>query len=103
MSAFIVLSIYSQLQDADDGRGLRAGGRRLGDLGQELVVALRRADLVDEQLEALAVLESVQHSPQFPDLLELVAIEEQLLVPRARRLDVDGRVDAPLGQPAVEP
>src|SRR4051794_9100429 len=77
---------------------LRAGRRRLGDLGEELVVALRRADLVDQQLEALAVLERVQHPAQLPDLLELVPVEQQLLVPRARRLDVDRRVDPPLGE-----
>src|SRR5690606_22285546 len=29
--------------------------------------------------------------------------EQQLLVPGGRRLDVDGRVDAPLGEAAVEP
>ena len=33
----------------------------------------------------LPVLEGVQHPAQLPDLLELVAVEEQLLVPGARR------------------
>src|SRR5712692_1024461 len=81
---------------------LRAGGGRLGDLGQELVVALGRADLVDEQLETLALLERVQHPAQLPDLLELVPVEEQLLVAGAGRLDVDRRVDPPLRQPPIE-
>src|SRR2546430_17251841 len=84
-------------------RALRPGRGRLGDLGEELVVALGRADLVDEQLEALALLEGVQHPAQLPDLLELVAVEEQLLVTRARRLDVDRRVNPPLRQAPVEP
>src|SRR6266516_7550753 len=82
---------------------LRPGCGRLGDLGEELVVALGGADLVDEQLEALALLEGVQHPAELPHLLELVAVEEQLLVTRARRLDVDRRVDPPLRQAPVEP
>src|SRR5437764_13155470 len=80
---------------------LRAGRRRLGDLGEELVVALGGADLVDQQLEALPLLERVQHPAELPDLLELVPVEQQLLVAGARRLDVNGGVDPPLGQPTV--
>src|SRR5262245_9431391 len=84
------------------GRASGAGCRCLGDLGEELVVALRRPDLVDEQLEALALLEGVEHPAELPDLLQLVPVEQQLLVAGARLLDVDRRVDPPLGQPAVE-
>src|SRR2546429_6337666 len=82
---------------------LRAGRRRLGDLGEELVVALGGADLVDQQLETLPLLERVQHPAELPDLLELVPIEQQLLVAGARRPHVDGRGDPPPRQPPVEP
>src|SRR5579875_748717 len=83
------------------------GGRRvLGDLGQELVVATGGLDLLDEQLQArrrVAVAgQGVEHPAQLPDLLELVAVEEQLLVAGGRAVDLDGRVDAALGQPPVE-
>src|SRR5581483_12182854 len=71
----------------------RAG--RLGDLGQELVVVLGGAHLVDEQLEATTrravAVEGVQDPAQLPDLVELVALEQQLLVPGARRVHVDRR------------
>src|SRR5437868_4086118 len=80
----------------------RSGRRRLRDLGEELVVAPRGADLVDQQLEALALLERVQDAAELPHELELLAVEEELLVPGARLLHVDGRVDPALGQPAVE-
>src|SRR5262245_59720152 len=76
--------------------------RRLRDLGEELVVALRGADLVDEEFQALALLERVEHAPQLPHLLELLTVEQQLLVASTRRLDVDRRVDAPFREVTVE-
>jgi hypothetical protein len=33
--------------------------------------------------------EGVEHAPQLPELLQVVPVEEQLLVPGARLLDVD--------------
>src|SRR5256886_7797649 len=78
---------------------LRAGRRRLGDLGEELVVALGGADLVDQQLETLPLLERVQHPAELPDLLELIPVEQQLLVAGARRPAVDGGGDTPPRQP----
>ena len=64
------------------------------------------ADLVHEQLQAGGVLavagQGVQHPAQLPDLLELAPLEEQLLVAGRAGVDVDGRVEAALGEPAVE-
>src|SRR2546430_2939088 len=82
---------------------LRAGRRRLGDLGEELVVALGGADLVDQQLETLPLLERVQHPAELPDLLELIPVEQQLLVAGAPRPDADGGGDPPPRQPPAEP
>jgi hypothetical protein len=65
------------------------------------------ADLVHEQLEPggfLAVVgQGVEHPAQLPDLLELAPLEEELLVAGRAGVDVDGRVEAALGEPAVEP
>jgi hypothetical protein len=58
----------------------------LGDLVQELVVGLERLEAVDEQLEAgsgvagLVGSETAEHPAQLPHLLELLAVEQQLLV-----------------------
>src|SRR5581483_908010 len=82
------------------------GSRGLGDLGQELVVRPGRLDLVLQELEAGGGVafgtEGVQHPAQLPDLLQLGAVEEELLVPGRTGVDVDRRVDAALGQLAVE-
>src|ERR1700685_4408527 len=55
--------------------GWRSGGRALGDLGQELVVALGGTDLVHQELEsgggAAFVGQRVQHPAELPHLLEL--------------------------------
>src|SRR5438270_500441 len=79
-----------------------ARGRGLGDLGEELVVALGGLDLVHQQFEARSALQGVEDPPKLPDLLELGALEEELLVAGGRAVHVDGGVDAPLGQFAVE-
>src|SRR5450759_1782485 len=85
----------------------RSGGRALGDLSQELVVALGRADLVHEQFEsgsgAALVGQGIEHSAQLPDLLELRTVEEQLLMAGGTGVDVDRRVQPALGQSSVEP
>src|SRR5207302_11451156 len=88
------------------GSPLGRRGRRLGDLGQELVVALGRLYLVHQQLEtggaASLAPQGVEHPPELPHLLELGALEEQLLVTGGGRVHVEGRVDPALGQLAVE-
>ena len=74
--------------------------RLLGDLGEELVVGAERLEAVDEQLEAgrgVAVGgEAGQHPAQLPDLLQLLAVEQQLLVAGAstRRRRSPGRCGA---------
>src|SRR2546423_406679 len=88
--------------------GGRSAGRigSLGDVGQELLVALRRLDLVHQQLEpgggAALVAEGVEHPPELPHLLELRPVEQQLLVPGGAGVDVDGGVDPALRQLAIE-
>src|SRR5205807_10665352 len=47
-------------------------------------------------------LEGVEDPTQLPNLLELDALEEQLLVAGGRPVDVDGWIDPTLGQLAVE-
>ena len=83
------------------------GARPLGDLGQELVVAAGRLDLVHQQLQAGGVLavggQGVQDPAQLPDLLELAPLEQELLVAGGAGVDVDGRVEPALREPAVEP
>src|SRR6476646_2593510 len=71
---------------------------RLLDLHEELDVAARLLQAVDEQLDALLRVERGQHPAQLPDDLELLGRHEDLLAARARRVDVDGREDAPVGE-----
>src|SRR3954464_14167824 len=94
MSAFIAYSSTSLL--------LGAGCGRLGDLGEELVVALGSPDLVHQQLQTRSAFQGVEHPAQLPDLLELRALEEQFLVAGGRPVDVDRRIDAALSQLPVE-
>ena len=81
--------------------------RLFGDLVEELGVGAERLQPVDEQLQAgsrIAVCgEAAEHAAELPHHLQLLAVEQQLLVTGARRVDVDRRVDPPLGEPAVEP
>src|SRR5499426_1433967 len=70
--------------------------------GQELLVRLGELELVQQELHPLDRVELGERLAKEPDLLQLVLLEEQLFLPRARLLDVDGR-EAPLvHQPAVE-
>src|SRR5690606_6401399 len=71
----------------------RAGRSGLRDLGEEVLVGLRLAHLAEEDLVArgLVVPEGRQDPADLPDLLELGALEEQLLVTGRRGLHVDGR------------
>src|SRR5690349_3479674 len=88
---------------ADSRASSGNSGGCLCDLSEELGVGAGAAELVDQQLEPGAALERVEHAAQLPGLLQVVAVEQQLFVPRARLLDVDRRVDAPVGNAAVEP
>src|SRR5205807_2871731 len=79
----------------------------LGDLRQELVVALGRLDLVHQQLQAgggvALAPEGVEDPAQLPHLLELGSVEQQLLVTGRAGVHVDPAPHAALGQTAVEP
>src|ERR1035437_7784255 len=85
----------------------RRSGWTLGDLGQKLVVALGGADLVQQELQAgggaAVVGQGVEHPGELPDLLKLGLVEEQFFVAGGAGIDVDRRVDPPLGQSPVEP
>src|SRR5882672_7765506 len=70
--------------------------------GQEFLVRLGELELVQQQLHPLDGVELGERLAKEPDLLELVLLEEQLFLPRARLLDVDGREDPLVHQPAVE-
>src|SRR3989441_12704525 len=70
--------------------------------GQELLVRLRELELVQQELHALHGVELGERLAQEPDLLELVLLEEQLFLPRARLLDVDRREDPLVHEPAIE-
>src|SRR5438093_2575771 len=80
-----------------------SAGRRLRDLLQELVVRLRGADLVGEELQRGSRLEGVQHPPELPDERELLGLEQELLLPGAGGLDVDRREQPLLGEGPVQP
>src|SRR4051812_31429659 len=61
-------------------RGVMLRGGRLRDLLEELLVRLRLADLVGEQLERGSGVERVEPPPQPPDERELLRRQEQLLL-----------------------
>src|SRR5437870_694844 len=80
------------------GRAGSAPTRGLRDLLQELLVRLRGADLVSEQLQRGAGLQRVQDPPELPHQSELLGRHQQLLLAGAGGLDVDRGEQALLGQ-----
>src|SRR3546814_11195877 len=60
------------------------------------------SDLLEAGAAAALVGHAGQHPAELPDLLELGAEEQELLVPTRRGVDVDGRVDPALGEAALE-
>src|SRR3954454_11187333 len=79
----------------------RAQGGLL-DLHQELDVVAGLLDLVDQQLDRLLRLEGREHPAQLDDDRQLIGSQEDLLLAGARGVDVDGREDALVRQPAVQ-
>src|SRR5664280_109216 len=71
---------------------------RLLNLHEELDVALGLLEPVNEQLDALLLVEGGEHPTQLPDDLELLVGHQDLLAARARGVDVDRREDAALGE-----
>src|SRR5262245_56884711 len=61
---------------------------------EEVRVALRRPDLVEQKLGRFQLVLRVEELAQHPDLLQHVLLDEQLLAPGAGLVDVDRREDA---------
>src|SRR3954470_24477889 len=112
MSAFMMLPVWRLISVVPRGTTSpysRPSGRNvgLGDLLEELVVGPERLQAVDEHLQAggvagtLVGLETAQHPAEPPDLLELPMLEQKLLVAGGGGLDVDRRIDPPVGHPPV--
>src|SRR5687767_11600214 len=72
----------------------------LVDRHEELDVRGRLLQPIEHQLQALLALEAGEHAPQLPHDSELVLGHQQLLAAGARGVDVDGRVDALVGEVA---
>src|SRR5262245_18319519 len=70
--------------------------------GEELLVATRLLELVQQQLHGLDGVQLGQRLAQEPDLLQLVLLEQQLLLARAGLLDVDRREDPLVHEAPVE-
>src|SRR5215212_4152533 len=95
---------------------IEKGGRRRGrpqelvalnadalQLAEELRVGAGLFELLYKELYLLIGTQSAQDAPDLPDPLRLGRFHEELLFPRTRVLDVDGRVDPLVRHLAVEP
>src|SRR5690606_16250052 len=80
----------------------RAGSAPAPHHVEELLVALGRAHLVEQELHGGELVHVMEELAQDPDLLEHVGLDQELLAPGARAIDVDGRVDPLFHHPAVE-
>src|SRR5205814_5265846 len=70
------------------GRGSRRPAlRELIHLVQEILVALRQLELVQQELHRLHRIQLRERFPEEPNLLELVLLEQQLFLAGARLLD----------------
>src|SRR5450759_4759607 len=74
----------------------------LGQRREELDVAFRLGETVEQQLDAFVGADRGKHPTHRPDHLEDRLLEEQLLAAGAGTLDVYGGEDALLGQLAVQ-
>ena len=81
------------------------GGVRPGLLvhrGEELLVGLRALHPLDQEFHRLDRRHVGEEVPEQVDPVELVLVHEELFLAGTGLLDVDGRPDAPVGQPPVE-
>src|SRR5207244_11580271 len=69
---------------------------------QELRVALRLFDLVNQQFHTVNGIEGIKHLAQDPDAIELVIIQQELLFPGPGAVDINSREDPLVDQPAIE-
>src|SRR5690606_30252114 len=70
--------------------------------GEELVVGLGVLHLVQQELHRADLVHAVQQLAQDPDLLQQFGLDQVVLAAGAGAVDVDRRVDALLGDAAVE-
>src|SRR5262245_49425998 len=70
--------------------------------GQELAVGLGQLELIEQEFHGLDRIELGERLAEQPHLLQLVLLEEQLLLSRARLLDVDGGEHPLVHETAVE-
>src|SRR5476651_551649 len=69
---------------------------------EELTVVFSGLHLVEDELHRFDLVHRVQQLAQDPDLLQLVRLDQQFLAAGARFVQVDRRVDALLGQAALQ-
>src|SRR5690606_9291808 len=69
---------------------------------EELSVVLRLAELIRQELDGIDRAHRAQDPPEDVHLLELVAWDEQLFLPRARPGDVNRREDALVRRLTIE-
>src|SRR5688500_7574929 len=76
----------------------RRGGGRLLDLHEELDVALRLLQPLEQQLEGLLAVESREHPAKLPDDLELLLAHQELLATGAGLHGIDRREQPLVGE-----
>ena len=69
---------------------------------EEIVVVLRLLHLADQEFHGIHRSHRVEDAAQDPHFLQCARIDQKVFLPRAGFLDVDGRIDALVGQLAVE-
>ena len=69
---------------------------------QELGVALRLFDLIDQQLHTVHGVERIEHLAQDPDAVELIIIQQEFFFPGPGAVDINGRKHPLVHQSAIE-
>src|SRR5215203_6985164 len=70
--------------------------------GEEVAVVLGLAEAFEDDLHLLDGREGIQDAAHDPDAVEVFLRDEQLLLTRARPLEVDGREEALVGEATVK-
>ena len=70
--------------------------------GQELLIRLGPGHLIQQKFHCFHRRQRIEHLTQYPDPVEILRVQQQLLFPRAATLDLDGRIYPLLGQLALE-
>src|SRR5689334_23437128 len=69
---------------------------------EELGVALRLADLVEQEFHRLDFVHVVNELAQHPDLLQDLGLDQQFFAARAGLVEVDRRINALFGETALQ-